>query len=94
MAGPDAAITLFSRTALNLVVLSPERQVIRATSDQGPAEEWELQISVGFTGYNEAFYLTRSNETTITRPGKLRPHRDLLRGRDIERYKTNCDAYS
>ena len=47
MAGPDAAITLFSQTALNLVVLSPERQVIRAVSDQGPAEEWELQISVG-----------------------------------------------
>jgi adenine-specific DNA-methyltransferase len=78
------------------VVLSPERQAIRTrVSDQGiPLEKWSLQISRGvITGYNEAFYLTKEQRDSLidADPRSADLIVKLLRGRNIERYKTNWD---
>ncbi len=93
------AVVLQNLNSEPWVVVSPERQAIRVkVIKQGiPLEKWSLQISRGIiTGYNEAFYLNQSqrDELIARDPASAEMIVRLLRGRDIERYKTNwADAY-
>ena len=92
----ENAVTLENLGCDAWVVLSPERQGIRTrVIDQGiPLERWSLQISRGvITGYNEAFYLTKWERDSLidADPRSADIIVKLLRGRNIERYKTNWD---
>lgn len=81
------------------VVTSPERQEIRTNVvEQGiQLAKWAVQISRGIiTGYNEAFYLSREQSDALIRedPASSDLIVKLLRGRDIERYRTSwSDGY-
>jgi len=78
------------------VVCSPERYKIKqAVEAQGiPLEKWELNIYRGvLTGLNDAFYLTQEqrDELIAKEPHAAEIIVPLLRGRYVERYKTNWD---
>ena len=79
------------------VVISRDRQRIKDLVEaQGvPLEDWDIQINYGIkTGFNDAFYITQEQrDAFIDEDPKceelLVP---LLRGRHIQRYKTNWDG--
>ncbi|MBN2702699.1 MAG: Eco57I restriction-modification methylase domain-containing protein [Pontiellaceae bacterium] len=78
------------------VVCSPERYKIKQTVEaQGiPLEEWDINIYRGvLTGLNDAFYLTQEqrDELVAKEPQAEEIIVPLLRGRYVERYKTNWD---
>lgn len=79
------------------VVLSKDRQRIKALVEvQGvPLEDWDVHVFRGvLTGYNEAFYITQEQRDAfvLEDPACESLIVPLLRGRHIERYKTNWDG--
>ena len=78
------------------VIVTPERHRIKkAVEEQGvPLEEWDLNIYRGvLTGLNDAFYLTQGQRDDLIakEPQAEEIIVPLLRGRHVERYKTNWD---
>ena len=79
------------------VVLPPERYAIKAQVEaKGVAlEKWEIQINYGIkTGFNDAFYLTQEERDTFVAedPRCAEFLVPLMRGRYIERYRSNWDG--
>lgn len=79
------------------VVLSKDRQRIKELVEaQGvPLEDWDIQINYGIkTGFNDAFYITQEQRDAFIAedPACEELLVPLLRGRHIERYKTNWDG--
>lgn len=78
------------------IIVSPERYRIKQlVENQGdPLEVWDISINYGVkTGFNDAFYIDNAKRQEII---SNEPHSKdiivpLLRGRFVDRYKTNWD---
>ena len=90
------AVPMMELSENSWVVVTPERyRIKKEVEEQGvPLEKWDLNINYGIkTGLNEAFYLTQEQRDDLI---AKEPHAQeiivpLLRGRHVERYKTNWD---
>lgn len=90
------AVPLTLNSEESWVVCSPERYKIKQIVEaQGiPLEQWDINIYRGvLTGFNDAFYLTQAqrDELIAKEPYAEQLIVPLLRGRYVERYKTNWD---
>ena len=93
----EVSFLLPSDGSSSWVVLSPERYAIKAQVEaQGvPLEKWKIQINYGIkTGFNDAFYLTREERDSFVAkdPRCAEFLVPLMRGRFIERYRSNWDG--
>jgi hypothetical protein len=81
------------------VVLSPiEKQIKEKIERVGkPLKEWDISINYGIkTGCNEAFIINKNKRDELIKKDAKSAEliRPILRGRDIERYKSNfADLY-